>query len=96
VLLLVVACSSAAEPLCQVPAQTTYSCQPLTGSAGSDDCVGGPTWTALHATTDAPHQDDPDKVFPVRCTADIPDCSPYYMGSPREFLCTYGGWHEQL
>lgn len=95
VVVALVACSSP-EPTCKLPAQTTYTCQPLSGSAGPVDCIGGPTWSAGHAATDAPHQDDPDKVFPAQCTASIPDCSPYYMGMPRAFLCQRGVWGELL
>ena len=98
VLVLAVACSSSSspKPLCTVPAQTTYSCQPLTGSAGSDECIGGPAWTPENAPVDARHQDDPTAIFPARCEANIPDCSPYYIGMTRLFICENGVWSEQL
>jgi len=82
------------EPLCKPPAQTTYSCSPL--PAGSFGCAGGPRWSAPDGSM---HQDDPDKVFPVGCRAEIPDCSPYYMGSPRGFECSSSQppmWSELL
>lgn len=54
-------------------------------------------WRSEYGPADAAlQQDNPDEVFPVGCTASIPDCSPYYKGQPREFECRNGGWVELI
>ena len=95
VLVLAFACSSE-KPLCQPPPHTTYTCDPL--PPGSPGCLGGPEWRSDYGPADAAlQQDDPDKVFPRDCIARIPDCSPFYKGSPREYVCSSsGGWIEQI
>jgi hypothetical protein len=94
-LLVMVACSSSNDPWCKPPSHTTYSCQPIpTGT--TVDCIGGPKWTRIGAPTDASFQDDPDTIFPENCHAEIPDCSPFYKGSPRGFTCESGSWGELL
>ena len=96
VLVLVAACSQPASRSCTPPAHTTYTCAPLPpGSAG---CLGGPKWSTDNYQSDAApiQQDDPDEVFPSGCHAFIPDCSPYYKGTAREFECGGSGWAELL
>lgn len=63
---------------CGAPSQTEYSCQPLAqGSAGG--CTGGPKFQTLP-------QPDPDKTFPLGCTATLPLCSTYR--SPQTCTCS--------
>ncbi len=88
------ACVDSQHPLCTPPARTTYSCEPL--PAGSPGCIGGPEWRPLGSVDDPIRQDDLDLIFPDQCKAEIPDCSPFYQGSPRAFECFNGSWGELL
>ena len=75
-----------------------YSCQPV--SAGSAGCTGGPVWSSQLTDAVVHEQDDPTLTFPAYCTAYVPDCSPYYIGLTRQFVCSGEGssfgWGEQL
>jgi hypothetical protein len=94
-LFLVLCACSGDAPLCDPPAHTVYGCDPV--PAGSGGCVGGPVWSPVDGGSDAPRfQDDVGTTFPGQCHALIPDCSPYYKGSPRGFLCDHGVWSEGL
>jgi hypothetical protein len=83
---------------CKAPEHTTYNCEPV--PAGTPGCIGGPIWMSNQSSGGATHQDDPDKVFPAGCFAEIPDCSPYYANSARTFKCdadvSGGQWGELL
>jgi hypothetical protein len=52
-------------------------------------------WTSEYGDA-ALRQDDPGLIFSVGCVASIPDCSPFYKGTAREFECYEGGWGELL
>lgn len=92
--LVVAGCIDSHDSLCTPPAHTTYSCEPL--PAGSPGCVGGPQWRPLGSKDGELRQDDLELTFPDQCRAEIPDCSPYYQGSPRAFECFNGQWGELL
>jgi hypothetical protein len=89
--LVVVLAGCAEDPVCHAPAVTTYDCAPVgDGTAG---CTGGPVWVDRAGQRRA---ESLGTVFPVGCHADIPECSPYYMGSPRTFICQGPDWVEPL
>jgi hypothetical protein len=53
-------------------------------------------WTTSYGSNPTKHQDDPTLIFPAGCTADIPECSGFYRGSPRAFECGGDSWGELL
>ncbi len=63
---------------CDPPATTTYACAPA--PTGSDGCTGGPGFGA----TTAP---DPDKTFPIGCTASLPQCAGAYPSEVQTCSC---------
>ena len=48
--------------MCGAPDHVGYDCDPTTGPG----CVGGPIWQGA--------VDHPDSVYPVQCTATLPEC----------------------
>ena len=87
--LAVSACADPSE--CELPPDTTtYNCEPIASGSG---CMGGPRWVD---ETGSARQDDADKLFPIRCGAQIPACSGIFKGSRRSFSCDGGGWAELL
>ena len=88
------ACGDSQQTLCTPPQHTTYSCAPE--AAGSGTCLGGPKWTPLGSSDAGIRQDDVGAAFGSGCTALIPDCSPYYIGDPRAFVCSDTVWFEAL
>ena len=60
---------------CDPPDQTVYSCQPL--PAGSSGCKGGPAFGNPSGGAR-----DPDKVFPLGCSVQLPFC---LFDSPTSF-----------
>lgn len=68
---------------CEAPATVEYSCEPI--SSDQYGCIGGPTWRSNYSGPE--HREDPNKVFPVHCTARLPECGCCYT-SGRLFVCS--------
>src|SRR6185503_7874271 len=67
---------------CHAPATIQYDCQPI--PAGSYGCVGGPVWKEHYSGPE--HREEPDKVFPVLCQVELPECGCCYS-SGRTLVC---------